>query len=811
MSFKLSAVFACLGSLILAAPGSGQAPHQTPRTIDLPSLSRSAGAQVRATIAPGSGTVSFLRTTPGAPIPAHGATAEERARRFLDQQAGLFGFRSADELETLRVSAVDVVGMEHVRFRQTYRGIPVAGGEIGVHLRGDGVVAVHSRALADLSGVPTTPTVGADAARVRVLEALARTIDPTGVALSTPRLEIFDRGHLGGPPSPTRLAWFVEARRTDVREYVWVDARNGLILLQFSQITELLSRSIYDADDPNDGVFDDLPGTLLRTEGGTATGDSDADLAYDFAGDTYEYYANVHGRDSFDDAGGTIISTVHFCETSFACPYQNAFWNGTQMVYGEGFSAADDVDAHELTHAVTERSANLFYYMQSGALNESFSDIFGETVDLTNGAGTDTSEVRWLLGEDVPGFGAIRDMMTPTNFGDPGKVSDAQLACSDPGNDAGNVHRNSGVPNHAYALMVDGGTYNSVTVSGIGLTKAGKIEYRALTEYLLSSSDFSDDDDALRQACTDLIGTDSITASDCDQVSAALDAVEMAAPWPCGTPAVPDLCPAGQESTDLFADDFEELAGGLVNNPALLSQWTSHAISGGSHWGFCCAGVFATSGTGNAWGYDVGSTRDSALEMVSDVAVPPGDAYLQFNHSYGFENSGANYYDGGVLEVSTDGGSSWSDAGGLIVGGASYGGTIGTTDTNPLAGRSAFTGDSFGYTATKLDLSSLIHETVRFRFRIGTDSVISDYGWFIDDARIFTCSPVGCTPDLVITSSTVTGVDSRVACNSITAGTAFGVGGTGELSLEAPTVVLTSGFSVQSGGKLVISNHFSSP
>jgi len=172
MSFKLSAVFACLGSLILAAPGSGQAPHQTPRTIDLPSLSRSAGAQVRATIAPGSGTVSFLRTTPGAPIPAHGATAEERARRFLDQQAGLFGFRSADELETLRVSAVDVVGMEHVRFRQTYRGIPVAGGEIGVHLRGDGVVAVHSRALADLSGVPTTPTVGADAARVRANTAL---------------------------------------------------------------------------------------------------------------------------------------------------------------------------------------------------------------------------------------------------------------------------------------------------------------------------------------------------------------------------------------------------------------------------------------------------------------------------------------------------------------------------------------------------------------------------------------------------------------------------------------------------------------
>ena len=89
---------------------------------------------------------------------------------------------------------------------------------------------------------------------------------------------------------------------------------------------------------------------------------------------------------------------------SAECPYQNAFWNGTQMVYGEDFSLADDVDAHELTHAVTEKSASLAYYMQSGALNESFSDIFGETVDLTNGAGTDTAAVRWQLGEDLPGM-----------------------------------------------------------------------------------------------------------------------------------------------------------------------------------------------------------------------------------------------------------------------------------------------------------------------------------------------------------------------------------------------------------------------
>src|SRR5215218_5100538 len=97
-----------------------------------------------------------------------------------------------------------------------------------------------------------------------------------------------------------------------------------------------------------------------------------------------------------------MISTVRYCPDALNCPYRNAYWNGRQMVYGAGFSTADDVDAHELTHAVTEHSANLFYYMQSGALNESFSDIFGETVDLTNGHGNDASSERWKLGEDLP-------------------------------------------------------------------------------------------------------------------------------------------------------------------------------------------------------------------------------------------------------------------------------------------------------------------------------------------------------------------------------------------------------------------------
>jgi hypothetical protein len=187
---------------------------------------------------------------------------------------------------------------------------------------------------------------------------------------------------------------------------------------------------------------------------------------------------------------------------------------------------------------VTQFEANLIYFMESGAINESYSDIFGETIDLTNGAGTDGPGTRWWIGEDLaPGaFQGIRYMRDPTQRGDPGKMSDPQFVCD--GSDSGGVHSNSGIGNHAYSLIVDGGTYNGFTIAGIGLTKAGKIEYRALSEYLVPASTYADKYDAMNQSCLDLIGTAGISADDCVEVQKALDAVEMSSPWPCvvGTP-----------------------------------------------------------------------------------------------------------------------------------------------------------------------------------------------------------------------------------------------------------------------------------
>ncbi|MCG2769925.1 MAG: M4 family metallopeptidase [Anaerolineae bacterium] len=236
------------------------------------------------------------------------------------------------------------------------------------------------------------------------------------------------------------------------------------------------NRDTYDADH----TFS-LPGRLARTEGQGPTGDRDIDNAHDFAGATYDYFKNTHNRNSYDGGGATMISTANYGRS-----YQNAYWNGEQTVYGDDFPVKDVV-AHEWTHAVTEHSANLEYRWQSGALNESFSDIFGAMVDRDD----------WLMGEDLPphvlgGREAIRDLSNPPRFGQPDHTHDWVETCSD--NEG--VHTNSGITNKAY--------YNIATA--IGKDKAERIFYRALTVYLDTNSSLEDARAAALQSAQDLYG-----------------------------------------------------------------------------------------------------------------------------------------------------------------------------------------------------------------------------------------------------------------------------------------------------------------
>lgn len=689
-------------------------------------LEMAAGAPVKTTVSPETGLVTFLTTDAHGPIPVIGARAtspEELARTFLRSNGAAFGFRSGEPgLALGRPAERDRLGMDHVRFRQTLRGVPVAMGEITVHLRGSDVVAVNAETIPETDVVDVVPEVTTEAALAVARELADFRLGRPDAELSEPRLEIFNRGLLEGRRQASRLAWYVEVRAFDLRERVWIDAKTGAPLLHFNQIDTARNRTIYNA-----GSTSSLPGTVARVEGGADTGNADVDAAYRYAGDTYDYFYTQHGRDSFDGAGAPLLSTVDYCPSAASCPYKNAFWNGTRMVYGDGFPIADDVDAHEMTHAVTERTANLAYYMQSGALNEAFSDIFGETVDLTNSGGTDTPATRWQMGEDVPGFGAIRNMMNPNAFGDPGRVTDSLFSCSTADN--GGVHSNSGVLNHFYALLVDGGTYNTYSVTGIGLTKAGKIAYRALTTYLVSGSNFADAANALRQSCADQVGTSGITVNDCDQVLFAIAAVELGHNLTCtlATAAAPPLCPAGQQASNLFFDNFETLPDTSWFNPA-TSLWS-------------IASGFSTSGTHLFWGQDPNAARDSAISMNPNPTLP-ANARMQFNHSWDFEPT----FDGGVLEYSTNNGASWMDARSLFSAGADYDGTISSGSGNVLSGRAAFTYRSHGYTGTQLNLSSLAGQTFKVRFRIGSDFAVAGSGWYIDDVRIYTCT--ACTYNL---------------------------------------------------------------
>ncbi len=494
-----------------------------------------------------------------------------------------------------------------------------------------------------------------------------------------------------------------------------------------------------------------LPGTFLcsQTRPACTNGiNPHADAAHKYALDTYYYYLNNHGRASINNAGMTIVSTVHYCRPPSSptdpgeCPYGNAFWSGSlnQMVYGNkyGFPLADDVVAHELTHGVTDFESNLFYYYQSGAINESFSDVWGEFVDLTNGAGTDTASVRWKMGEDVSGLGALRDMKNPPIYGDPDKMT-SSLYYKGAG-DNGGVHINSGVNNKAAYLMTDGATFNGKTVTGLGIPKVAAIYYKVQTDLLTSGSDYADLYYALSQACATLVGgPQGITNEDCQAVRDAADAVQMNLQPSTGFNPEAALCPTGMSlDTTLFFDNME----------SVTTNWTFGSLGFGL-WNRVTG--FAASGAYSLYGSNSATYTDSYAAMSTNVDTLPANAFLHFKHAFGFEDYATSYYDGGVLEYSTDDGSNWADAKLLFSGGKNYGGKIAPTIYygNPLGGRDAFVADSHGYVSSRYNLSTLAGQSVRFRWRTATDNAYYDWGWFVDDVSIHTCTGVPGIPSLL--------------------------------------------------------------
>src|SRR5712691_2997651 len=292
-----------------------------------------------------------------------------------------------------------------------------------------------------------------------------------------------------------RLAEKPEHRERALRALATTERLRGRreVLSHFAAVglaTGQERRTIYDAQNQTT-----LPGKLVRGEGDPDSSDVAVNEAYKFAGDTYDFYMNAYQRNSVDDKGLRLDSSVHYDRE-----YDNAFWDGQQMVYGDGdrkifdrFTKCLDVIGHELTHGVTQYTAGLTYQGQSGALNESMSDVFGSLVKQMT-LGKTAAQADWLIGAGLllPSVGpALRSMKAPgTAYDSPllgGKdPQPADMAdYLDTNEDNGGVHINSGIPNHAFFLT-------ATQIGGNAWEKAGRIWYVTLTQMLQPNSDFQD-------------------------------------------------------------------------------------------------------------------------------------------------------------------------------------------------------------------------------------------------------------------------------------------------------------------------------
>jgi bacillolysin len=747
----LIALLALSSLLVSAAPAAAASQRAA-------ALRRDLGSDVKVAQHRETGAVRFVGAAAGKRIArpsgvSASAPAADAAREFFARHGDAFGLRN--QARELRVEATRGGARPSVRFQQVEGGVPVIAGELVVNLDAQrNLLSVSGETLPDAK-VDTSPRLSSSAARDNATAAVAKGEGVSGARLDAgiPELGIYDARLLGGPgPDGPTLVWQVEVKGGGglmVDQLVFVDAQTGSVALHINQVENAKQRTVCDANNTNGTANNSFPcNNPVASEADPPGAGDDADVspAFEFAGDTYDFYFTRFGRDSLNGAGLPLKSTVDYCDPADPCPLQNAFWNGEQMAYGDGFASADDVVGHELTHGVTEFSSHLFYYFQSGAINESLSDVFGEFVDQTNGAGNDSAGVKWQLGEDLAG-GAIRNMKNPADnpnsttpaqeFNDPDRMTSPNYTIDQNETDDGGVHTNSGVNNKAAYLITDGtagepgGVFNGRTITGLGVAKAARIYYEVETAFLTSGSDYADLGSGLGQTCDDLVGIVGITAADCTQVRSAVAATEMATNPPAApAPEAPAAaCGANQVLQNRFFDDMESDASG--------TNWTTDSPSA---WGFDFA--YAHSGDFHLFGADLSTTGIRSLELDRNVALPAGaTSFLRFDHAYGFERvSTTQNFDGGVLEFSTNGGSTWADISGLPVD-VGYNGSIITGFGNPLAGRAAFVSESNGYRATRANLSSLAGQSVRFRWRISTDNTGAGRGWFIDDVRIYSCLP----------------------------------------------------------------------
>lgn len=465
----------------------------------------------------------------------------------------------------------DALGFENHKFQQTINGIPVEYGYINLLVKNNKVISQNGEWF---KNVPTS--VNERRSAISEANALSAALSYVGAGsykwqdaaeeaflkaeTKNKNATYYPKGNLvyySDPSNPDtkkiKLAYkfVVYASEPLSKQEIFVDANNGTVLGANALIheTNATGSAVTGYSGTQTITTDQVSATSYRLRetgraGGTAiqtfnlkkkttyanaTDFTDTDNTWNnvntskdqYATDahwgaekTVDYFWTKFGRKSIDNNNFAIKSYVHYSTNYF-----NAFWDGTRMTYGDGSTSngnlpltALDVCGHEITHGLTSFSANLAYQKESGALNEGFSDIFGNTIELW----ARPTKASWKLGEDFNYV--IRDMANPNAYSQPDTYQGTYwktTSCTPSStNDYCGVHTNSGVLNFWYYLLVNGGSGTNdkgfvYSVSGIGLDKAAAIAYRTLTTYLTSSSTYADARTYSLQAATDLYGASS--------------------------------------------------------------------------------------------------------------------------------------------------------------------------------------------------------------------------------------------------------------------------------------------------------------
>ncbi len=682
--------------------------------------------------------------------------ARELARQIsldiLRGRAAQSAIGNPDEYVAKRVE-IDELKMAHSHFQQYINGLPVWEGEAIVHLKQDGTLSLITDELKENVVVATEPSFS----KGEAIEFAQNIYRVSGQTSTRPQVDLWifrgeDRDHLAyrvqlemveGSDHPTAPAVFIDAQTGEkVFEYDNLKTGTGSSLYSGTvTISTSQSGSTYYMEDTTRrmGTFNmNSTGNESTGSGGTQSRYTDTDDnwnstiqragvdAHYGAAKTFDYYQSVHGRNGIDGnygpgtatsaVGGVslVVSRVHFGSSG---AYNNAFWFNNQMSYGDGdgstFSPLTTLDicGHEMTHGVTERTANLTYARESGALNESWSDAMGAMVELYARGGSPTADT-WKIGEQAytPSNGtgdALRYMNDPTLAGDPDHYSERLYpgSCTPSNaNDQCGVHTNSSIANKAFYLVVAGGTHpqTGVNVSGAGATAGGKIWYLALTQYMTSGTNFAGARTATLNAATSLYGSSS---AQYNTVATAWCAVGVGScpsgPTPTPT-ATPTATPTPTPTATPTPTPTPTPGGNLLTNGGFEGTFSPWLASG--------SGVFYTANGnyphGGSGYFYLGVNNRTAGQGYQTVSIPSNangtlSFWLNVTSS---EGTTSTQYDKLFVEVRNTSGS-------LLATLATY------SNLNK--------GSAGAYAQKSLNMAAYKGQTVRVQFRVKTDSSLT--------------------------------------------------------------------------------------